>query len=56
MGQDLPSAVTVQQVVDRLGLMDIRDRYWTVEGWSALANERLENALEWLQHHKRHAS
>lgn len=46
--QDLPGAMKVQEVTDRLGLNKIRNRQWFIQGSSAPTGAGLYEGLDWL--------
>jgi ADP-ribosylation factor protein 1 len=46
--QDLPNAMKVQEVTERLGLDKLRNRHWHIQGTSALTGEGLYAGLDWL--------
>lgn len=46
--QDLPGAMKVQEVTDRLGLNKIRNRQWFIQGSSAPSGAGLFEGLDWL--------
>jgi len=46
--QDLPGAMKVQEVTDRLGLNKIRNRQWFIQGSSAPNGDGLYEGLDWL--------
>lgn len=46
--QDLPSAMKVQEVTDRLGMNKLRSRDWYVQGCSAPNGDGLYEGLDWL--------
>jgi ADP-ribosylation factor-like protein 1 len=46
--QDLPGALTAQQVSEELGLSSIRNREWAIFKTSATKGEGLNNGLDWL--------
>uniref|UniRef100_A0A6A7GDM7 Adp-ribosylation factor n=1 Tax=Hirondellea gigas TaxID=1518452 RepID=A0A6A7GDM7_9CRUS len=46
--QDLPNAVSVSKVAERLQLNQIRHRPWFIQGTSAKTGEGLYEGLEWL--------
>ena len=37
--QDLPNAMSVQEITDKLGLVDVRDRMWYIQGCCAVAGD-----------------
>lgn len=46
--QDLPGAMKVQEVTERLGLNKIRNRQWFIQGSSAPTGAGLFEGLDWL--------
>ena len=46
--QDLPNAMKVQEVTERLGLNKLRNRQWFVQGCSAPTGDGLYEGLDWL--------
>jgi ADP-ribosylation factor protein 1 len=46
--QDLPNAMKVQEVTDRLGLNKLRNRQWYIQGASAPTGDGLYEGLDWL--------
>jgi ADP-ribosylation factor protein 1 len=46
--QDMPQALQVKEVTNRLGLHDIRNRPWHVQSTCARSGEGLYEGLEWL--------
>jgi small GTP-binding protein len=46
--QDLPNAMKVQEVTERLGLNKLRNRQWFVQGCSAPTADGLYEGLDWL--------
>eukprot|EP00004_Rigifila_ramosa_P008944 TRINITY_DN2040_c0_g1_i2.p2 TRINITY_DN2040_c0_g1~~TRINITY_DN2040_c0_g1_i2.p2 ORF type:complete len:229 (+),score=49.67 TRINITY_DN2040_c0_g1_i2:52-687(+) len=46
--QDLPGAATTSEVVDKLGLRELRAREWYVQGACAKRNEGIFEGLDWL--------
>ena len=46
--QDLPNALSVDEVKDRLALNEIDDRDWKIMGSSAITGERLYEGLDWI--------
>jgi len=47
--QDLPNAMKVQEVTERLGLNKLRNRQWYIQGASAPTGDGLYEGLDWLQ-------
>jgi len=46
--QDLPNAMKVQDVTERLGLARLRSRRWYIQGASAPTGDGLYEGLDWL--------
>merc|ERR1712154_476405 len=46
--QDLPNAMNVNEIVDRLQLNVIRNRQWHIQGTCAKSGEGLFEGLDWL--------
>lgn len=46
--QDLPQALPVNVIADRLGLHDLRNRKWYITGTNAMSGEGLYEGLDWL--------
>jgi len=46
--QDLPNAMKVQEVTERLGLNKLRNRQWYIQGASAPTGDGLYEGLDWL--------
>ena len=46
--QDLPRAMSVPEVVEKLGLNSVRDRQWYIQGCSANSGDGLHEGLDWL--------
>ena len=46
--QDLPNAMKVQEVTERLGLNKLRNRQWFIQGTSAPTGDGLYEGLDWL--------
>ena len=46
--QDLPHAMSVDEISDRLGLNIIKDRQWKVQATCATTGEGLYDGLDWL--------
>eukprot|EP00823_Brevimastigomonas_motovehiculus_P009867 TRINITY_DN9700_c0_g1_i1.p1 TRINITY_DN9700_c0_g1~~TRINITY_DN9700_c0_g1_i1.p1 ORF type:complete len:190 (-),score=54.47 TRINITY_DN9700_c0_g1_i1:135-704(-) len=46
--QDLPNAMKVSEVSERLGLAKLRSRQWYVQGCSAVTGDGLYEGLDWL--------
>jgi len=46
--QDLPNAMKVQEVTERLGLNKLRLRQWYIQGASAPTGDGLYEGLDWL--------
>lgn len=46
--QDLPNAMKVQEITERLGLNKLRNRQWFIQGCCATSGDGLYEGLEWL--------
>lgn len=46
--QDLPTAMKVEEVSEKLGLSNIKNRQWTIFKTSAIKGEGLYEGLNWL--------
>ena len=46
--QDLPNAMTVAEVTDKLGLHSLRETSWFIQGSSAPVGDGLFEGLDWL--------
>jgi len=46
--QDVPKAMKVQEVTERLGLNKLRNRQWHIQGTSAPTGDGLYEGLDWL--------
>ena len=46
--QNFPNAVERDEIKDKLGLSDLRQRLWYIQGSSATSDEGLYEGLEWL--------
>jgi small GTP-binding protein len=46
--QDLPNAMKVQEVTERLGLNRLRNRQWHIQGCSATTGDGLYEGFDWL--------
>jgi len=46
--QDLPNAMKIQEVTDRLGLNKLRNRQWYIQGSSATSGDGLFEGMDWL--------
>ena len=46
--QDLNLALTVEEIMEQLGLEDICDRKWTIIACSALTKQGISSGLNWL--------
>lgn len=46
--QDLPNAMKVQEITERLGLNKLRNRQWYIQGASAPTGDGLYEGLDWL--------
>ena len=48
--QDLPQAMSVAEVTDKLGLHSMRNRKWYIQATCATAGDGLYEGLDWLAH------
>ncbi|KAH3732679.1 ADP-ribosylation factor 1 [Pelomyxa schiedti] len=48
--QDLPNALTVPEITDKLGMPTLRNRKWFVQAACATSSEGLYEGLDWLSH------
>ena len=46
--QDLPGAMTTEEITEKLNLCAIRGRNWIIQGCSAVKGDRLYEGLEWI--------
>ena len=46
--QDLPNAMSVAEVTDKLGLHSLRNRKWYIQATCATSGEGLFEGLDWL--------
>ena len=46
--QDLPNAMSVAEITDKLGLHSIRNRKWYIQSTCATNGEGLYEGLDWL--------
>ena len=46
--QDLPNAMSIAEVTDKLGLMSLRDRQWYIQSTCATTGDGLYEGLDWL--------
>ena len=46
--QDLPNAMSIAEVTDKLGLHEIRNRKWYIQGCCATSGDGLYEGLDWL--------
>ena len=46
--QDLPGALSPNEVIDKMGLRKIKGREWIVQGTSALDGKGLNEGLDWM--------
>jgi signal recognition particle receptor subunit beta len=46
--QDLPNALSVAEVTDRIGLRSISQRNWHVQGCCGISGQGLFEGLDWL--------
>ncbi len=54
--QDMPKAVSAQDVAKRLGLHQLRNREWYVQPSSAHSGEGLFEGMDWLCRKLQHSS
>jgi len=52
--QDLPNAVSVSELTERLGLHRLRDRAWNVQACCAISGDGLHEGMEWLANAIKH--
>lgn len=45
--QDLPDRASVTEVSEKLGLDQLKDRSWTIQGCCATKGDGLEDGLDW---------
>jgi ADP-ribosylation factor protein 1 len=48
--QDLPNAMSVAEVTDKLGLHNLRSRKWYIQATCATSGDGLYEGLDWLSH------
>jgi len=46
--QDLPNAMTVAEITDKLGLHSLRTRKWYIQSTCATSGDGLYEGLDWL--------
>jgi len=46
--QDLPNAMSVNEVTERLGLNQLRNRQWYIQSTCATTGDGLYEGLDWL--------
>jgi len=46
--QDLPNAMSVEEVTDKLGLHSLRSRQWYIQAACANSGDGLYEGLDWL--------
>jgi ADP-ribosylation factor protein 1 len=46
--QDLPGAMSVSEITDKLGLLEFKNRKWFVQSACAMTGDGLEQGLKWL--------
>ncbi|XP_047321309.1 ADP-ribosylation factor-like [Impatiens glandulifera] len=46
--QDLPNAMSIAEITDKLGLNSLRHRRWFIQGTCATAGQGLYEGLDWL--------
>lgn len=49
--QDLPNAMSVQEITEKLGLCTLRQRQWYIQGACATTGDGLYEGLDWLSQH-----
>lgn len=54
--QDLPNAMTVAELTDKLGLHTLRGRKWYVQAACAASGDGLYEGLDWLSNTLKNAS
>jgi len=52
--QDLPNAMSVSEITDKLQLRQIRHRPWYVQGCSAMSGDGIFEGIDWLSAARRH--
>ena len=48
---DLPNALTIPEISERLGLLNLRDRKWQVQASNAQRGDGLYEGMDWLAKH-----
>ncbi|KAH3758934.1 ADP-ribosylation factor 1 [Pelomyxa schiedti] len=48
--QDLPNAMTVSELTDKLGMHTLRNRKWFIQATCATSGDGLYEGLDWLSH------
>ena len=46
--QDLPNAVSVSELIEKMGMHHFRDRQWFVQATCAVSGDGLHEGMEWL--------
>merc|ERR1719476_374719 len=46
--QDLPNAMSAMEITEKLGLQNLRERQWFVQGSCATTGDGLYEGIEWL--------
>ena len=46
--QDLESAMSLQEITEKLKLNNVFDRYWKVQGTCAITGQGLDEGLDWI--------
>jgi len=54
--QDLPSAMRVAEITDKLGLHQLRNRKWYIQSTCATSGDGLYEGLEWLSNTLKNSS
>ncbi|XP_042488669.1 ADP-ribosylation factor 2-like [Macadamia integrifolia] len=49
--QDLPNAMSVSEITDKLGLHSLRQRPWYIQSTCATSGQGLYEGLDWLSNH-----
>lgn len=52
--QDLPNAMTAQDITDKLGLSQLRNKKWYIQGTCATQGQGLYEGLDWLSNELAH--
>ncbi|CAG9312950.1 unnamed protein product [Blepharisma stoltei] len=48
--QDLPNAISLNEITEKLELFLIRGRIWRIQGCSAIRGDGLYEGIEWISH------